>query len=690
MPPTKGAHPSATRAAHRFVVVAGIAALLLIGVVATAPQRRAIAQDDEIDLSLVAQNFAVAPDGVLHLEYDLMATMPELDEATTPTTTTTTTTTTTSTTSTTTVAPEGVDAATAVPPTTAAPTTPATTPATTPTTTATTTVPPPVSVPEFSVRVTALEPITLRSEVSAVLGGDFRRAVDSAVYDLVETLVDEPAATSSTRRRLVLDVQTATRGEVRRELALPRAGLYPITVEVRYRNLLLDRHVTFMERLATTESGVYPRSQLNLSVVASIPDPGPEPDALDLVESTARITELAQLGEVVTAPLTVSVPPVVATALAGEPELAARLRAALAGDEVLAQPQALLDPSAAVAAGLAEAFTRELREGEDVLRQALPSTASRRVAWLATEPLSAGGASMLRDLGVQIVVTPFDVYLGLDSNQSTAVRNDLTDPSLLIAGDLPGGGELALGVVDPIGALLETDRGDAGTPTEIAVHLFADLMALRIQLGPAARSVILATPDLGIPDPDVLADVEDFADEHPDVGFQALSFVPGTTGPFMINGEPVHVTFPPAAGPDLAERVHAIDLVRLHMEETATMLPADDQRPARWRTELEALLSTGIDDATVSARLARIDTALAAIEQAIEPPAPFTFTLAGESNTITLRIANTGNTALRIGVRISGPSRLQFPAPDTEVLLEPNTITDVEIPVRARSNGTSE
>ena len=75
--------------------------------------------------------------------------------------------------------------------------------------------------------------------------------------------------------------------------------------------------MTFIERLATPDSGVFPRSTLNLSIVAGIPDPGPEPDALDLVESNARVTELAQLGEVITAPLTVSVPPVVAAALDG-------------------------------------------------------------------------------------------------------------------------------------------------------------------------------------------------------------------------------------------------------------------------------------------------------------------------------------------------------------------------------------
>ena len=409
-----------------------------------------------------------------------------------------------------------------------------------------------------------------------------------------------------------------------------------------------------------------------------------------MVESKARLTELAQLGEVIAAPLTVSVPPVVATALDDDLPLAARLRAALSGDEGLALPQMQLDPSSAVAADLVDTFTRELREGEDSLRGALPSTAIRRAAWLTADPLSADGASMLRDLGVQLLVIPFDAYLALESNQTRETRADLTDPTLLIGAGLPGGGDLAVSVVDPINELLDTERTDDATPAEVAVHLFADLMAMRIQLGPAARSFVLATPDLGIPDPDVLTIIEDFVDEHPDVGFQTLSFVPGTTGPFLINGAQVRVTFPAVAGPDLTERVHDIDLVRLHVEHVATMLPADDPRPQQWRAELESLISTGIDDATVTRRLARIEAELLTIERAIKPPAPFTFTLAGETSTITLRFGNTSDTPLRIVVSVSGPSRLTFPEPDTEVVLTPGAITDVTVPIRARSNGTSE
>ena len=96
-------------------------------------------------------------------------------------------------------------------------------------------------------------------------------------------------------------------------------------------------------------------------------------------------------------------------------------------------------------------------------------------------------------------------------------------------------------------------------------------------------------------------------------------------------------------------------------------------------------MSTGIDEAAVAGRLGSDRTAtLQAIEEAIELPAPFTFTLAGEASTITLRFGNTSTTPLRIGVRVSGPSRLAFPNPTPNGCSLPGAITDVTIPIEAQ------
>ena len=77
---------------------------------------------------------------------------------------------------------------------------------------------------ELTLLVTALEPITLRSEVSEVLEGGRRSAIDSAEYDLVDVLGAEQNGTTSSRRPLILDVQTVDqrRGEERAGIAAGR------------------------------------------------------------------------------------------------------------------------------------------------------------------------------------------------------------------------------------------------------------------------------------------------------------------------------------------------------------------------------------------------------------------------------------------------------------------------------------
>ena len=127
-------------------------------IAAAGPPPRAIAQDDSIELALVAQNFAIAPDGMLHLEYELTGTIPDPTTSTTPATTTT-------------------------PPITTSAIDDTGRPHRAPTrashrarqrhlTTTATTVP--AAGPELTVLVTALDPITLRSEVAEVLDGGFR------------------------------------------------------------------------------------------------------------------------------------------------------------------------------------------------------------------------------------------------------------------------------------------------------------------------------------------------------------------------------------------------------------------------------------------------------------------------------------------------------------------------------------
>ena len=95
---------------------------------------------------------------------------------------------------------------------------------------------------------------------------------------------------------------------------------------------------------------------------------------------------------------------------------------------------------------------------------------------------------------------------------------------------LADGGELAVSVVDPINELLETDRDDDGTPTEVAAHLFADLMAMRLQLGPDSRSFMLATPISASPIPTCSPSSNGSSTSTPTSTSRPCRSFPGSTG----------------------------------------------------------------------------------------------------------------------------------------------------------------
>jgi hypothetical protein len=531
--------------------------------------------------------------------------------------------------------------------------------------------------------VTAYERIRLRSEVADTYRGDRGNQVDGARFAAGDLIRSDP---STGTRRLVLDIGIAVDGEVADELALPLTGLYPITVEVRRDGRRIGaRHTTFVERLGTPAAATTGEPTFTLSVLAGIDDPGPTVDESQRLQSRAQLLELAELGESVGPAMTVSVPPGVAELMgtdATAADLAARLTSALAGDEAIALPSIELDPSAAVAAGQAEVFTRTLREGQDILTQALRRTPNARGTWASATAVSEGGAAMLRDLGARLLVVPYDVYVELEGSIP-----GYTDTSMLAEGLLPDGTTLPVAIVDPVAELLDPERDSARTPAEDAVRLMAELVAMRIQLGPGARNVVLATPTLGIPDGDVLAHVEEFASQDPAMGFRPLSAVPGATDVMHVGDRPLRLTFPDTAGSDLADRVTVVDEMRLYAASTASMLPATDPRRSRWTAELDTLVSTGITDEEAVDVLEALRVELDGIGATIDTPDPFTFTLTGRHSQIRLRFGNTGDTPLLVRVRVSS-TKLAFPDDDVEVELAPNAITDVEVDVTALSNGT--
>jgi hypothetical protein len=119
------------------------------------------------------------------------------------------------------------------------------------------------------------------------------------------------------------------------------------------------------------------------------------------------------------------------------------------------------------------------------------------------------------------------------------------------------------------------------------------------------------------------------------------------------------------------------------------MLPDDDERLSQWSRRLDSFVSTAFDDDAVDAELDELVDEAARIRSGVVAPEPFTFTLTGfEEQQIDIRIENTLDESLQVLLRLSSP-RLSFPEGDMLVTLAADDTTIVDVPVVARSNGTS-
>src|SRR5690606_20577003 len=152
-------------------------------------------------------------------------------------------------------------------------------------------------------------------------------------------------------------------------------------------------------------------------------------------------------------------------------------------------------------------------------------------------PVSAAGADLLRELGMQLLVIPFDDLARLENDVGPGVIELYGDPTRAVDGRIDDDTTVAVMTVDPFVEVLDPERPvTPATPAEDRVSVFAELLAIDIQLPSADRNIILSTPDLGIPDSDVLAHLERFDAEHPGTEFRSLDGLASTTDVMRING----------------------------------------------------------------------------------------------------------------------------------------------------------
>ena len=561
--------------------------------------------------------------------------------------------------------------------------------------------------PSLTMEITNYPPLTDAADVGPLVGSNvdpdaFRRiagdAVDGVAFDARPLLVRNDDGTVN----LTLEIGTDVVDSIETRLKMDRPGIYPLRVQLLIGDRT-DRNVvatagTVVQRLAgADDADVEVAPPIDLAVVAVTAAPPPRADEVLVDLARTRLDESIELAAQVEVPVTLEVPPPLIADLAATPAGAERLATSLDGDELVALPLLPLDVSSAVSAGRGDAYTRLVRAGEDVLTEAVPTTPSRRDVWITTDPLSSGGAQLLRDLGTRFVVIGAELY-------ADTISDELPPTDRFVEAELPDGGTLPILVVGPISEQLTSAAADrilaASTSVEWGVETFAEMLveqfaddaattaAAARPTAPPRRSRVLTTPDMTRPDPRLIQALSELSATTPSVRFTPASALTGVTDVALDDGDPVAVQLPDVAGPSLDARVELLDTTALQLASAASMLPPDDPRPAEWTAELDSLISTGYSDAEVETATAELIAEADELKQAVQLPEPFTFTLTGRSGTIEVRIGNTLDEPLDVVVALDS-SKVTFPKGDQRVTLFPLDETSVIVPVEAESNGTS-
>ena len=500
--------------------------------------------------------------------------------------------------------------------------------------------------------------------------------IDLVEFDLHDVSSFDPV---TGERRLSLAVPIAVRANLR-ALDLPDPGVYPISVQIRRDGQLVATTTTFIERTRTDGIALRP---LSLAPLAGVAETATVPTDAQLDTARQQLTAIAELAETTSVPLTLRIPAqLIDTVLTADPELAERLRAAVPGDALLATTDLPLDPSSATAAGVEDEFVRRLRDGEaDTVTTFGAST--QRSAWLLDVPATADGAGTLGDLGVQLLVLPFESYRRLEGS-----LGESADTTLLLSTMLPDQTPMAVAVVDPAMRILDPDYDGDPTPVTKAIHLMAEIATVQSQLEPDRRSLVLTTPDLGVPDAEVMRYLEQFAGAHPDMHFEPLAALPGITNRLFVDGEEVTVDLDDEPPVDLSERARAVNAQRFRIADVTTMLPPGDPMPSRWDTALRTALTTGMSESAATVLIDGVELDIDRLRASVEPPEAFPFTIGGRQAQIPLRLTNTSSTQLTVQVHLES-DKLAFPVNDLPVELPPNATTEIQVDVTTRSNGVA-
>ena len=539
--------------------------------------------------------------------------------------------------------------------------------------------------------VTVAQRVNKREDLAPIVTGALSRPDDTVAISPLCCPGPQPG-----QYTLSIPLEAA---EVRSDaLSIPRTGLYPVTIELQRDGRILSTVLTFINRLPAAGEDGDAIGALSVAVAvgtkSAVHLDSKGTTSVDNVSTVAEMTSLTDTLDALAInkmPATVRVAPAVLGALQIlNPTLFARLIASLQAHKVQVEPQWPIDPSSAASAGQSSLYTSWLRDGQRRLAGLGlgPSTITASTI-LVDQPIGAAGAVLRYNLGAELMVTTPAIYDTLAG--SIKAYSDYKGE--LVPARLPNNTTLDVAVVDNIISQLLVHP--LSTPELTRIYAVANLLALRQGIAisgdsPRQRAVVLALPDLSVPDATAIGPLTALIAETPGLTAATLDDVAFRTDRLLVDGEEKPVALPPIEDKTLAKRIFRKASLNNDIDAVASMLPADNDRPAGWRDLADLLPTTALTDTDAAALDTTVHTELDEITHAVQLPPAYTVNLPGKRSTVRVRFINNSDVALQIKVQLSSPSgKLVFDNDPQPVLLPPGVPVNVPINVEARSNGTS-
>jgi len=536
------------------------------------------------------------------------------------------------------------------------------------------------------------EPITPQDNVDLDVVLSKRIASREAFRDTTEeNVVPEPldgvrlntlSITRNSAGRFIVELPTTTKTSATAGLYLNQSGVYPLTFTVYASNELRATTTTFIHHFSANDANVLtPQDRLGVIPVVTVTAPPSVTPTGSIALSTEARAVLQKFVDVFSGVGQGSL-------LVLQPELLHALEMSKTTEDKLllddirdllgihtlsATTQVPYNPSAIAHVGLQELFARQLTAGEDAVTALMQKSPSRDAAVL-TDPLTAAGATLLRDLGTrQAILTP-SAQKSFDAPLDSAVA---------YLAKLPDGGSLSIYGTDPQYALV-MENGSL-TPLERATRISAELIVQREELSFATsqvqqRQVLLSSSTGEIMNAAVMRQLFRIINSSPVLAFTSqpvLASTPSSSQP---------ITLRQGENTSLEGLKATFDKLLPRITNTSSMLLPNDPRVSTWNA-LTAYSAAHTATPTQSAAyIDAVSSSITDLRSSVSLPKSANFTLSGHNSEIQLQVKNSSASALKVTLRYRS-AKLTFPQNSQILELPANSSTNVAVKVVARSNG---